>query len=222
MAHLELTAADGHRLAAYRADPAGAARGAVVVVQEIFGVNSHIRSICDRLAEAGYVAIAPAIFDRYERDFETGYSPAEIERAKALMPGFQMDACLLDIEAARAQVAGAGKVGIVGFCLGGSVAYAVAARLPGFAAASSFYGGMVARLADQPPMCPVQFHFGADDASIPPENYNAVQAKRPEAEFHVYENAGHGFNCDQRGSYAPGPAALAWQRTLDFLARTLG
>jgi len=221
MAHLQLTAADGHRLGAYRADPSGRPRGAVVVIQEIFGVNSHIRSICDRLAAEGYVAIAPAVFDRYERDFETGYSPAEIERARAMLPGFQMAACLLDVEAARAQVAGAGKVAILGFCLGGSVAYAAAAQSEGFAAASSFYGGMVARLADQPPRCPVQLHYGADDAGIPPENYNSVREKRPEAEFHLYENAGHGFNCDQRPSFAPVAAALAWERTLAFLARHL-
>ncbi len=222
MAQKELTASDGHRLGAYVAMPDGKPRGGIVVVQEIFGVNSHIRSICDRLAAAGYAAIAPAIFDRFERDFETGYSPEDIERAKALIPRFQMDACLLDIDAARAAIDSAGKVGIVGFCLGGSVAFATATRLDGFSGASCFYGGMVQKFAGERPRCPVQFHFGADDASIPPENYLDVKARQPDAEFHLYQGAGHGFNCDQRQSYEPAAAALAWERTLDFFGRTVG
>ena len=222
MGQMELTARDGHRLGAYAAAPAGNPRGGIVVVQEIFGVNAHIRSICDRLAAAGYPAVAPAIFDRFERDFETGYAPADIERAKGLMPSFQMDACLLDVAAARDAVASAGKVGIVGFCLGGSVAFAAATRLDGFAAASCFYGGMIQKFAGERARCPVQLHYGADDASIPPENYLDVNARQPDAEFHVYEGAGHGFNCDQRQSYEPASAALAWRRTLDFLARHVG
>lgn len=226
MPHLTLTARDGHVLDAYLAQPRGTPRGALVVVQEIFGVNSHIRAVCDRLADAGYIACAPAVFDRIERGFETGYSPAEIETARGLLGRFDMDACLLDVAATRDHLAGMldadGKVGIVGFCLGGSVAYAAAARLPGLAGASSFYGGMVAKLAGEAPLCPLQLHYGADDAGIPPENYNAVRAARAEAEFHLYENAGHGFNCDQRASYAPEAAALAWGRMLDFFARTVG
>lgn len=222
MAELELTAQDGHRLGAYRAGPSGKPRGGIVVVQEIFGVNAHIRSICDRLAGAGYAAIAPAIFDRFERDFETGYTPADIERAKALMPRFKMDACLLDVAAARDAVASAGKVGILGFCLGGSVAFAAATRLDGFSAASCFYGGLIQNFAGERARCPVQLHYGAEDASIPPENYNDVKAKQPDAEFYVYEGAGHGFNCDQRQSYEPAAAAVAWQRTLDFFARHVG
>jgi len=222
MGQIELQAQDGHRLGAYLAEPQGASRGGIVVVQEIFGVNAHIRSICDRLAAEGYTSIAPAIFDRFEPGFETGYSPADVEKAKALMPQFRMDACLLDVEAARAAVGPAGKVGIVGFCLGGSVAFATATRLEGFSGASCFYGGMVQNFAGETARCPVQLHYGADDASIPAENYLDVKARQPKAEFHVYEAAGHGFNCDQRQSYAPAAAALAWQRTLDFLARTLG
>ncbi|MCB1387775.1 MAG: dienelactone hydrolase family protein [Rhodobacteraceae bacterium] len=221
MTAITLTASDGFTLDAWRAEPAGAPRGGVVVVQEIFGVNSHIRSVCDRLAGAGYVAVAPAIFDRIEPGFETGYSPEQIEVARGLMGRFDMAKCLLDIAAARDSLAGTGKIGVVGFCLGGSVAYAAASQLDGFAAASSFYGGMVNKLIGNPPRCPVQFHYGALDAGIPPENYNAVRSALPQAEFHVYDRAGHGFNCDQRGSYAPEAAALAWQRMLEFFARTL-
>ena len=222
MTNIDLTASDGHRLGGWLATPQGTPRGGIVVVQEIFGVNSHIRAICDRLADQGYLALAPAIFDRIERDFECGYSPDDVALARGFIPRFDMEACLRDVAAARDRVAEAGKVGIVGFCLGGSVAYAAAARLPGLSGASSFYGGMVNKLAQQSPGCPVQFHYGADDTGIPPENYEAVRAALPQAEFHVYENAGHGFNCDQRASYAPEAAALAWSRTLDFLSRTVG
>lgn len=222
MTDITLTAADGFELGAWLAEPQGAPRGGIVVVQEIFGVNSHIRSICDRLAEAGYRALAPAVFDRIEPDFQTGYTPDEVARARGMIPLFDMGKCLLDVAAARDHLAGAGKTGIVGFCLGGSVAYGAASQMEGFAGASSFYGGMVNKLIAQPPRCPVQFHYGAEDTGIPPENYEAVRAAVPEAEFYVYEGAGHGFNCDQRASYDAPSAALAWQRTLDFFGRTLG
>jgi len=221
MSQIILKASDGHTLGAYRADPEGAPKGGIVVVQEIFGVNSHIRSICDRLAAQGYAAIAPAIFDRFEREFETGYTPQNIEHAKTLIPKFDMGKCLLDVAAARDALASTGKVGIIGFCLGGSVAFAAATKLDGFAAASSFYGGMSNRFAGDKARCPVQFHYGADDAGIPPENYNEVRTKQPQAEFHLHENAGHGFHCDQRGSFAPEASARAWKHTLDFFARHL-
>ena len=211
-----LNAKDGFQLAAYVAKPEGIPRGAIVVVQEIFGVNSHIQSICDRLAENGYVAIAPAMFDRIHPGFESGYTPEEVARAKTLMQSFNIETALLDLEAARRHVASAGKVGIVGFCLGGSLSWLAATRLKGFSGASSFYGGMVQQFASEVPKCRVQFHFGAADASIPPNNYEEVQKQNPEAEFFLYEKAGHGFNCDQRTSYAPKPAAIAWGRTLTF------
>jgi carboxymethylenebutenolidase len=143
MPHISLTASDGHTLGAYRADPEGAPRGGIVVIQEIFGVNSHIRSICDRLAADGYAAIAPALFDRTERDFESGYSPEEIEKARSFIAEPDFDAFLRDTDAACAALADTGKVGIVGFCLGGSVAFAAATRLDGFSAAVGFYGGRV-------------------------------------------------------------------------------
>ncbi|MGK9055320.1 dienelactone hydrolase family protein [Neorhizobium petrolearium] len=219
MANITLTASDGHTFGAYEAKPAGILSAGIVVVQEIFGVNSHIRSICDRLAAEGYVAIAPAIFDRFEPDFETGYTAENVELAKTLLPKFDMGKCLLDVAAARDAVASAGTIGIVGFCLGGSVAFAAATRLEGFSAASSFYGGMTQKFADEKAHCPVQFHYGADDAGIPPENYLEVKAKQADAEFYVYENAGHGFHCDARASFAPAASALAWRRTLDFFAK---
>ena len=207
---------DGFQLAAYVVKPGGIPRGAIVVVQEIFGVNSHIQSICDRLAENGYVAIAPAMFDRIHPSFESGYTPEEVAQAKALMQNFNIETALLDLEAARRHVASAGKVGIVGFCLGGSLSWLAATRLKGFSGASSFYGGMVQQFASEVPKCPVQFHYGADDASIPSDNYEDVQKQHPAAEFYLYKNAGHGFNCDQRNSYDPESAAVAWARTLTF------
>ncbi|WP_347827335.1 dienelactone hydrolase family protein [uncultured Planktomarina sp.] len=222
MKTLTLSALDGFQLGAYLAEPAGEPLGGIVVVQEIFGVNAHIRSICDRLAEAGYIAIAPAIFDRMTPGFEVGYAPKEIEHAKGLMQEFDIKSSLLDIEAARTRVCAAGNVGVVGFCLGGSLAWLAATRLDGFSAASSFYGGMVNQFSSETPRCPVQLHYGADDASIPAENYLSVRNQCPEAAFYLYENVGHGFNCDQRGSYAPEAAALAWDRTLQLFESALG
>ena len=222
MPDLTLTASDGHTLGAYRADPAGAPRGAIVVIQEIFGVNSHIRSICDRLAEIGFVAIAPALFDRSERDFQCGYSPEEIERARGFIADPDWEAFVRDTDAARAAVADVGKVGIVGFCLGGSVAFLGATRIDGFSAASGFYGGKVAAFADETPRCPVQLHFGAEDQGIPMSNVESVRAKRPDCVVYVYEGAGHGFHCDERASFDPDASKTAWARTLDLFAQNIG
>ena len=222
MPDLSLTAADGHRLGAYRADPQQAARGAIVVIQEIFGVNAHIRSICDRLAEAGYVAIAPALFDRIERDFQSGYSPPEIEQARGFIAEPDWDGYLSDTEAALKAVADVGKVGIVGFCLGGSVAFLAATRLTGLAAAVGFYGGRIAHFADEVPRCPTQLHYGAEDGGIPMGNVDTVRAKRPDCEVFVYAGAGHGFHCDERASFHPEASKLAWARTLSFFASHVG
>jgi carboxymethylenebutenolidase len=219
---IKLTASDGHELGAYRADPAGAPKGAIVVIQEIFGVNRHIRSICDRLAEQGYVAIAPALFDRHRRDFESGYSPDEVQRARSFLAEVDWDAMLRDVEAAAASVRSAGPVGVVGFCMGGSVAFLAAARLAGIDAAVGYYGGKIAAFADEAPRCPTQLHFGAEDQGIPLSDVDVVKAKRPDCEIHIYEGAGHGFHCDERGSYHPEAAAKAWPRTLTWFERHLG
>ncbi len=216
MPSIELTASDGHVLGAYRAEPAGSPKGGIVVVQEIFGVNSHIRSICDRLAALGYVTIAPALFDRTERDFQSGYTPEEVERARGFIANPDFDGFVRDTEAARAAIAGIGKTGIVGFCLGGSIAFVAAARLKGFDASVGFYGGRIATLADEKPMCPVQLHYGSEDQGIPMSNVDTVRSKRPDCEIHVYQGAGHGFNCDERASFHPEAAAIAWARTAIF------
>ena len=221
MPDIEITASDGKTIGAYLAMPDAKPRGGVIVIQEIFGVNEHIRDVCDRMAAEGYAAIAPAIFDRMHKNFQSGYSPEEIERARAMMPNFDIDACMLDVEAARKRVAEYGKVGIVGFCLGGTIAFLGATRLPGISAASCYYGRMNQQFADEKPHCPAQLHYGELDEAIPPENYEDVRRRRPDMEFYLYENADHGFNCDHRPSYHPEAAKLAWSRTIDMFRKNL-
>ena len=164
---ITLTASDGFKLGGYRADPAGSPKGAIVVIQEIFGVNHHIRSVCDRLAKEGYVAIAPSIFDRIEPDFQTGYSPDEVANARKFIANPDWPAMLRDSQAAIDAVKSVGPVGIIGFCLGGSIAYAAATKLSGLSAAIGYYGGAVVRFADDKPKAPTQLHFGEKDAVIP-------------------------------------------------------
>jgi carboxymethylenebutenolidase len=218
---LELTAADGHRFAAYRADPSGKPRGGLVVVQEIFGVNSHIRSVADGYAADGYLAIAPALFDRTERGVEIGYSQPEIDRGRAIMQKLSMDAALMDVTAALKAVASAGKTGIVGYCWGGTVAWVAAAKVDGLACAAPYYGGSILANKDLKPRCPVLLHFGETDHAIPIGEVRAMKAARPELTMHIYP-AGHGFNCDQRGSYHAESAKLARERTLEFFRKQLG
>jgi carboxymethylenebutenolidase len=218
--HFSLTASDRHQLGAYRADPQGTPKGGMVVVQEIFGVNHHIRNVCDRLAAAGYVATAPALFDRFVRDFECGYTPDEVANARKYLGNLDWDAMIRDVTAAVGDVKSAGPVGIVGFCMGGSVAFLASARVSGLSAAVSFYGGQIIRFADEKPKCPLQMHFGEKDAHIPLTDVETIRKKQPQAEIHLYP-AEHGFYCDERGSFHDPSAKLAWQRTLDFLGKHL-
>jgi carboxymethylenebutenolidase len=214
--HFSLTAADNHSLGAYRADPAGTPKGAMVVVQEIFGVNSHIRNVCDRLAAEGYMAVAPALFDRFVRDFQSGYSPDEVAHARSYLAKIEWPKILLDIQAALDEVKSAGPLGVIGFCLGGSAAFLSATRLNGLKAAVAFYGGQIVKFADEKPKCPVQMHFGETDASIPMSDVAIVKEKRPDCEIYTYP-AGHGFYCDERASFHNPSATLAWERTIAFL-----
>jgi carboxymethylenebutenolidase len=218
--HLTLTTSDQHQLGAYRAEPEGKPKGGIVVAQEIFGVNSHIRNVCDRLATAGYVAVAPALFDRFVRDFECGYSPDEVAHARTFLSKIDWGKMLLDIEAGVNDVKSAGPVGVVGFCMGGSIAYLAATRLSGLSAAVAFYGGQIVKYADEKPRCPVQMHFGDQDAGIPLSDVEIIKQKRPDSEVYIYP-AGHGFNCDERASFHEPSAKLAWQRTLEFLNKTM-
>jgi carboxymethylenebutenolidase len=218
---ITLTASDDFQLGGYRADPATSPKGALVVIQEIFGVNHHIRAFCDRLAGEGYVAIAPAIFDRVERNFQSGYSPDEIAVARKFVANPDWTAMLRDTQAAIDAVKDAGPVGIVGFCLGGSIAYAAATKLSGLSAAVGYYGGVIVRFADDKPKVPTQLHFGEKDAGIPLSDVDTIRAKRPDVEIHVYPGAQHGFHCDERPSYDKASADIAWPRSLAFFAKHL-
>ena len=218
---IKLTASDQFQFGAYRADPKGAPKGAVVVIQEIFGVNHHIRSVCDRLATEGYVAIAPSIFDRIQPNFQSGYSPDEIAAARKFVANPDWPAMLRDTQAAIDAAAPSGPVGIIGFCLGGSIAFAAATKLSGLSAAVGYYGGAIARFADDKPKVPVQLHFGEKDAGIPLSDVETIKAKRPEVEVFVYPGAQHGFHCDERASFDKQSADIAWPRSLAFFAKHL-
>jgi carboxymethylenebutenolidase len=218
---IKLTASDNFQFGGYRADPATSPKAAVVVIQEIFGVNHHIRAVCDRLAGEGYVAIAPSIFDRVEPGFTSGYSPDEVAVARKFVANPDWAAMLRDTKAAIDAVSNVGPVGIIGFCLGGSIAYAAATKLSGLSAAVGYYGGAIARFADDKPEVPTQLHFGEKDAGIPLGDVETIRTKRPEVEIHVYPGAQHGFHCDERASYDKTSADIAWPRSLGFFAKHL-
>lgn len=219
---ITLTADDGHQFSAYRAEPAGTPRGGLVVIQEIFGVNQHIRKVTDSFAAEGYLCLAPAIFDRVDRNFEIGYTPADVEHGRATRAKIQLDDMVADIRAAvKALQAEKLKVGVVGYCLGGTLAWLSATRIDGVGAAVGYYGGGVAASAAETPRSPVLLHWGETDASIPPDHWETVKKAHPTVPAHVYP-AGHGFNCDERGSWHAESAALAKKRTLDFFREHLG
>jgi carboxymethylenebutenolidase len=217
-----LMASDSFKLGAYRADPSGPAKGGVVVIQEIFGVNHHIRAVCDRLAGEGYAAVAPALFDRQQPNFEAGYSPEEIANARKFVANPDWGAMMRDTQAAIDAAAKDGPVGIIGFCMGGTIAFLAAARLNGLSAAIGYYGGQIAKNVDAKPKVPTQLHFGEKDASIPMSDVETIKQKRGgDCEIYVYPDAGHGFNCDERGSYNEAAAKVAWRRSIAFLQTNL-
>lgn len=227
---IDLKAADGHKLSAWRADPAGTPRGGLVVIQEIFGVNAHIRAVADGFARDGYSVVAPALFDRVERGVELDYSPESIARGRDIRGKVGWDEALADIAAAVAALKGT-RVAATGYCWGGSLAWLAATRLSGISASVCYYGGQIAQFRDEVPKCPVLMHFGSEDKSIPAADIDAIRAARPGVpihsarpgvSIHVYPGAGHGFSCDHRASYDPSSAALARTRTLEFLAAAMG
>jgi carboxymethylenebutenolidase len=218
--HFSLTSSDNFKLGAYRADPSGKAKGGIVVIQEIFGVNHHIRAVCDRLAGEGYAALAPAVFDRQQPNFESGYSPDEIANARKFVANPDWGAMLRDVQAAIDELKKTGPVGIMGFCMGGTISFLAACKLSGLSAAVCYYGGQIAKNADEKPKVPTLMHFGEEDASIPMTDVALIKQKRGgDCEIYVYPHAQHGFNCDERGSYNAEAAKLAWQRSMAFLAK---
>jgi carboxymethylenebutenolidase len=215
-ATIELVASDGHELAAYESRPESPA-AAVVIVQEIFGVNPHIRSVVDRYAAIGFHAIAPALFDRVERGVELDYTLDDGLRGREIRAEIEWDRTVLDVGAGVAHVAATGPVAVIGYCWGGSVAWLAASELP-IAAAVGYYGGQISQFLDRAPRCPVLLHFGALDSMIPLDGVAKIGEQYPDVEVHVYDEADHGFNCDARATYHPESAALALERTLDLLA----
>lgn len=217
---VKLMAEDGHTFDAYVARPAGRPKAGLVIVQEIFGVNVHIRGVADGYAADGYLAIAPALFDRVKPGIELGYDSDDVAEGRNIRGKIAWPDALNDIKAAMAFAAEGGKVGVVGYCWGGSLAWLAATRLQP-AAAVCYYGGNIFEYRDEQPACPVMFHFGEQDAGIPLDQAKAVGEAHPKQELFIYP-AGHGFNCDLRASYSAESAALARERTLAFLGRTIG
>ncbi len=218
----QLRAIDGFALGAYEAMPTAKPRGGIVVIQEIFGVNSHIRNVADGYAAAGYAAIAPQIFDRAERNVELGYEQNDMVRGVEIARGkLKMEQTLQDLQAAIDDAKRFGKVGVVGYCFGGLMAWLSACELNGVSGAVSYYGGGVAGQLDRKPRCPVMMHFGDKDAHIPLSDVEKVRKAHPGVNVNVYA-ADHGFNCDHRGSYDAAAAKLALSRSLEFFAKNVG
>ncbi len=218
---ISLTAKDGHKFDAYEAKPAGAARGGLVVIQEIFGVNHHIKSVCDGYAADGYHVIAPALFDRVGKGIELGYTDPDIAKGREVRGKVTWEQALADIEAAKGALKGNAKIGVVGYCWGGTLSWLSATRLDGFSAASVYYGGGIGAFSGEKPKCPVQGHFGEKDHAIPLTEVEQVRTAQPQAEIYVYA-AGHGFSCDERGSYDAVSAKTARERTLAHFRKNVG
>ena len=225
-AFIDLTAADGLAVPAYVAQPAGTPKGAVVVLQEIFGVNSHIRAVADGYAAAGYLAVAPSNFHRVQQNVELGYAEDDMKNGfglKMAVEALPAPGVMQDIQAAIRHASSAGKVGIVGYCWGGLLSWRAACTLDGLSAAVCYYGGGMTTPEEsaRSPKVPVMAHFGDQDHWIPLDTVEAFRAAHPEVEVHVYD-ANHGFNCDQRGSWNAPAAALARERALAFFGKHLG
>jgi carboxymethylenebutenolidase len=217
---VRLTAEDGHAFSGYRADPGGPSRGSLVVIQEVFGVNEHIRAVCDGFADRGYTALAPALFDRLRPGMELGYDEEGITQGRALVAELGWDRPVIDVRAAATALSPDLKVGVVGYCWGGTVTWLAACRLD-VACAVAYYGRQIVDFVDERPRCPVMMHFGAEDALIPQTTVSTIAAAFPEIPLHVYAGAGHGFNCDRRGDHRPEAATLALDRTLAFFTAAL-
>ncbi len=218
---IRLKSSDGFEPGAYVARPKGDPVAGLVVVQEIFGVNAHIRSVADGYAREGFLAVASALFDRVERDVELGYEGADMEKARSFIPKLGLDAAVKDVAAAMdyAKRESGKRVGVIGYCWGGSLAWLAATRLHADVAVG-YYGGQIARFAAETPMAPVMLHFGRQDQHIPPEDVEKVHAAHPEVRIYWYD-AGHGFNCDARASYNAQSANTARERSLAFLKEHL-
>ena len=219
---IKLTADDKHEFSAYVGQPSGKPTKALIVIQEIFGVNRHIRSVADSYAKGGFLAIAPALFDRVERDVELAYTSEDMRRGMAFATKVGMDDALRDVLAAvtyASSQVGKEHVGVVGYCWGGTLAWLSGTRLP-VAAAVGYYGGRIAQYVEEKPRCQVMLHFGAKDPHIPASEIDKISRAHPEVPIYMYD-AGHGFNCDERKDFEPKSANLARERTLELLQKAL-
>lgn len=218
MGMLQLRAKDGHSLSAYMSTPDGKPRGGVVVIQEVFGLNSHIRRVTEQYAGLGYLAVAPALFDRIRRDVELPYT--DVQAGIDLMMKTTSEGVLADVNAALDAVAHAGRTGMVGYCWGGKVTYLSACRV-NLGAAVAYYGGGIAQLLDEIPQCPIMLHFGERDVWIPASDVEKIRAAVPNGIFHIYP-ANHGFNCTDRADYDAASARLAFERSSEFFREHIG
>jgi len=220
MSTLQLLAADGNRLSAYLVKPEGTPRGAVVVVQEIFGVNSHIRRVAEQYAAEGYLAIAPAMFDRLQKGVDLGYDAAGMQAGIELMMKTTNEGAIADLNAAIDAVSHAGRVGMVGYCWGGRCTYLAGCKT-NIAAGVAYYGGGIAQLLGDTPRCPMMFHFGERDSHIPLTDVEKIRQTFPQGTYHLYP-AGHGFNCSERADFDSASAHLAFERTIEFFRKHIG
>ncbi|WP_158880358.1 dienelactone hydrolase family protein [Rhodanobacter sp. L36] len=216
---IDIIASDGHALSAYVAEPEGRAIGALVMLQEFFGVNAHIREMADQYAKDGFHTIAPAIFDRVERSVELGYDPAGMQKGRELRAKLDLDETMLDVQAAIDAVASFGAVAALGYCWGGSLAYLAAARLNHVVCAVGYYGAQIAGHADETLRAPVLLHFAEHDEYIPLSDVERIRHAHPDIEIHMYPGTEHGFSCNDRKFYEPKAAALARERSLAYLTQ---
>ena len=215
---MTLTAADGHVLDAYRADPDGTPRAGLVVIQEIFGINSQIRSTTDYFASQGYLAIAPALFDRVEKGVDLGYNEDDFAKGRETRGKITDDWITADIGSAVREASSAGKVGVIGFCFGGYATFVAACTVDSVAAAMPFYGGgIAARVGDLKPRCPTQFHFGDKDAAIPLDDLQKIRDALQDCPLYVYDDSGHGFTCDDRDAYNAGATERSYARAMAWM-----
>ncbi|MBH67568.1 MAG: carboxymethylenebutenolidase [Rhodospirillaceae bacterium] len=210
---IKITSIDGHIFDTYLAQPKGVAKGGIVLVQEIFGVNEHIRRVADKYAREGYLVGVPALFDRFGPGIELGYGPEGREKGKELREKIGNELPLTDISAVLNLVSSSGKVGLVGYCWGGTLSWLAVCKIKGFSCASSYYGGGIAALADLKPQCPVIFHFGEQDHFITLQEVEILKNNQPDCPVYLYP-AGHGFNCEQRNSFEETSSQIAEERTL--------
>ena len=213
---INATASDGHEFDIYLAQAKGSPRGGIVLIQEIFGVNNHIKNVAEKFSSNGYLVGAPSLFDRVQPEIQLSYSTEDIRRGRELKDNLGNEKPLIDIIATLNIVRSAGRVAVVGYCWGGTLAWLSACHVDGFNAAISYYGGGVGQLLSIEPRCPSIFHFGEQDHAIPVAEVNSLRQAHPECPIYLYP-ANHGFNCEQRDSFHSTSSAIAFERTIQHL-----